>query len=199
MTTFTVLSIIAIALIGLILIAELVALTVLFMRVSGLVQQVRDHVDPVVDQSTQLMRKVNDVTDTVKGDVQRVADTVTTDVKRVADSVTGVTTSIATRADRTSASVQRATNTALAQFTSPPVLTAIALFAGMRLASPLQRLLSWPVVSVLTLLAAVPSGLRAWRAFQDMRAAPAGAVVETPLTLRPTMDTMDMESRPQAA
>ena len=177
MTAFTVASIIAITIIGLIVVAELIAVLLLALGVRNLTREVRDRINPVVDQSTKLMRKVNDVADSVK-----------TSTAKVTDSVTSVTEKLSTRVDSTTAQAQGVASSALRTLASPPFVTAIAVLAGLRLAATVQRLLSWPVVTALALLTGIPFGLRAWRNYQQALTSamvPAAPAAREPLVLRP--------------
>ncbi|HEX2950223.1 MAG TPA: DUF948 domain-containing protein [Armatimonadota bacterium] len=158
MAALTVTSIIAITVIGLLVIAELVALTLLFSRISGLAQQIRNRIDPVVTESTHLLHTANDVASTVKDNTQKVTG-------KVAD----VTDNIASRVDNTSLTVQRVATATLEQLSSPPIITALAIFAGFRVISSLQRVLSWPFVTAIALIAGLPFGIRLLRSFRQRR------------------------------
>lgn len=76
MTTLTIIATILLIVIGLVVIAELAVMTVLLLRVSKITQQVRNRIDPVIDQSTRLLHTANDVAATVKTDAMKVSDTV---------------------------------------------------------------------------------------------------------------------------
>jgi len=186
MTAFTVASIIAITIIGLVLVAELVAVTMLLLRAKNLVQDVRGRIDPVVNESTHLLHTANDVANTVKVNSQRIAGTVSETTDKVATTVAGVTDKITERVDRTTAQM-RATSSDTIRRITPPLATIVALFAGFRAIAMLQRLISVPVVTALALIVGTPFGLRTWRSIQQERARRAAAVAaeREPLLLRP--------------
>lgn len=195
MTTLTVVSLIAIAIIGLLVVAELVAMTVLLGRVVKLTQQVRDRVDPVATQATQLLRTTNDVANTVKTDVRRVADRVTDMTGHLA----AVTDHLTTRVDTTSARLQAMTTTAMDRLTSPPVLTALTLFAGLQVGAAARRLAGWPGWLALALLAGVPLGLGRWRVMQQRQSQEVDGTLGEPLVLRPRVETTEPLRFPRAA
>jgi len=169
MTALSVAAIIAIIIIGVLVIAELIAISVLLSRATKLMQQVRDRLDPVVGESTQVLHKVNDIAETVKKDTRKVADSVT----GVTEHVATLVDTVSNRVDRTTETVQSVTAQASKQLTSPPVLTALALFAGLQLGSSARRAPRW--LAAVAVLASIPAGLRAWRSFQQARVATAPA------------------------
>jgi len=76
MTVLNIVATILLIVIGLVVIAELGVMTALLLRVSKMTQQVRNRIDPVIDQSTNLLHKANDIAATVKTDAMKVSDTV---------------------------------------------------------------------------------------------------------------------------
>lgn len=196
MTAFTVASIIAVVIIGLVLVAELVAVTILLLRARDLVQKVRDRVDPVVNESTLLLHKANDVAGTVKDGTQRV----TSSVAGLTERMSGVTSNVVNRVDRTTAQMQRVSSATAKRAMSPPFLTAIAILAGIRAAATIQRAITSPILIGLALLGGIPFLLRAWRSLgtvgteQVVMTTPEGTAT---LTLRP--QRTEEEARIRAA
>ncbi|MHB0937079.1 MAG: hypothetical protein ACYC6A_11890 [Armatimonadota bacterium] len=76
MTTLTIIATILLIVIGLVVIAELAVMTVLLLRVNKITQQVRNHIDPVINESTRLLHTANDVAADVKPNVVKVSDSV---------------------------------------------------------------------------------------------------------------------------
>jgi uncharacterized protein YoxC len=177
MTTLGIIALIGLAIIGLAVLGELIAITIMLSRISKLVGKVHDKIDPVVESSTKVMTSVNDIADTVKTDIKKVSNTVTFTSEKVADVVNSVTQ----RVDRTRESVQSATATATQQLGSPPMLNALMLFIGLQLGSRLRRVLGWPLLAVLAVVAGIPTALRAWRSVQQPQMATV-PVSDTPET-----------------
>lgn len=190
MSALSILAIIALAIVGLLLIAELAAITTLLLRLVKLTQQMQDRIAPVVGETTQLLHKANEIADTVNTDTRKIAD----NVAGVTEQVASVAGSVTRRVDRTAESMRSVTNKAVEQLTSPPMLSAIAFFTALQLGATIRRVFRWPVVAIVTLLAGIPVGLQAWRSLgrgvetTDERARQRG-----PLLLYPQEETVSIE------
>lgn len=98
---------------GVLLVLELFALTVLILAIKNLVQELREHADPLISKANSLMVTANEVAGTVQGQTEHIAETTahTTDV-------------VANRVERTSRLLQNVVTS--------PIIASSAAMAGVR-------------------------------------------------------------------
>lgn len=189
MTAFTVAAIVAVIVIGLLLVIELLAAIMILLKVRGMAQEIRDRVDPLISDSRRLLHTVNDVADHVKQHTEKVGD-----------SVSSLTEHLAERVDRTSESVQQAAGAAVRRVAASPLLSAFALFAGLRVTTTLLRALPWSTLAgMVFMVVGLPRLLRALRSLPPRAmpsAAPAPIIVKPPAVIA---DVLEEEALPRAA
>lgn len=113
MNAFITASIIAMLIIGVIVIAELIAVTVLLLSLRRLVQEVAKRVDPVLRKTSHLLSDAEDMTKKVR----HATDRISARAEQVSDRV-------AERVDRTTGLMQ--------QVVSWPIIGTLAMVAGVR-------------------------------------------------------------------
>jgi len=101
--------------IGLLVLAQLVALAVLAMMMKNLVVQISEHIDPLIEKTNSLLIVANEIAQTVQDKTERIADKAATTTDRVAE-----------RADATSKVVHRAITT--------PIIQSAGFVAGVQAA-----------------------------------------------------------------